>query len=277
MRRIAALLALAGVLALAGIAAATAADPPAPAPGPTAPLRPSALVVAVSLGNPALQAGVLRGREVVLARGFEIAVARVLARRLGIPVGRLVDVRPPQRLLTAGAPPWHIAIAAIQPGRGSRAVALSAPYLTTDLAVVLRRGLARPRRLADLRRALLCVERGDRTLPVVERTVRPTRAPLVAPGRERLVQLVRTGACDAAVIPAFEAGRFVAGQRHALGPVAGRIRNGEGLVVGVARSSGIPVAEVNKRLGRLWGDGTLGRLARTWLGIDPARLPRLRY
>jgi ABC-type amino acid transport substrate-binding protein len=275
MRRIVALLALAGVLALAGIAAATAADAP-PGPAPTPPPRPAALVVAVSLGNPALQAGVVRGREVVLARGFEIALARVLARRLGIPVGRLVDVRPPRRLLSAQAPPWHIAIAAIEPGRRGGAVDLSAPYLTSDLAVVLRRGVARPRRLADLRRAVLCVGRGDGTLAIVERTVRPMRTPLVAPDRERLVQLVRTGACDAAVVPAFEAGRLVAGQRHELGPIAGRIPHGKGLVVAVARGSGISVAEVNRRLGRLWADGTLGRLARTWLGVDPARLRRLR-
>lgn len=274
MKRALVLLALAGVTALAGIAAATAADAPGPPPPPPPP-RPSALVVAVSLGNPALQAGVLKGREVVMARGFEIHLARVLAKRLGVPVARLVDVRPPQRLLTAQAPPWHIAIAGIEPPRGSGPVDLSAPYLTTDLAVVLRRGLARPRRLSDLRTAVLCVARGDGALTAVERAVRPARAPLVASGRERLLQLVRTGACDAAVVPAYEAGRFIAGQRGLLGPVAGRIAHGQGLVVAVARSSGIPVAEVNRRLGRLWADGTLGRLARTWLGLDPARLRRL--
>jgi ABC-type amino acid transport substrate-binding protein len=36
------------------------------------------------------------------------------------------------------------------------------------------------------------------------------------------------------------------------------------------------VTAVNRALGRLRADGTLGRLARSWLGLDPARLRVLR-
>jgi ABC-type amino acid transport substrate-binding protein len=276
VRRIATVLMVLGVLVLAGTAAATAADPPL-APDVAPPPRPAALVVAVSLGDPALQAGVVRGRDVILARGFEIALARALVRRLGSRIDRFLDVRQPGRLLAVpAAPSWHIAIASLQASRAPGAVELSTPYLTTDLAIVLRRGHARPRRLAGLRTALLCVARGDGALPVVARTIRPTRAPLVAAGRERLRALIRTGACDAAVLPAHATGRFVAGQRRLLGPVAGRIAQGDGLVVAVARGSGIALADVNRVLASLRADGTLGRLARMWLGLDPALLRRLR-
>jgi ABC-type amino acid transport substrate-binding protein len=258
------------VAALAVVGPAAAADAPAPA-------RPTSLVVALSLGESGLQAGVVRGRDVILARGLEVELVRILARRLGGRVQRFVDVRPPGRLLAAGAPDWHLALASIEPSRAARATAeLSTPYLTTDLAVVLRRGLERPRRLADLRRHLVCVARGSDALPVVARSIRPTRTPLVAPGRDRLGALLRTGACDAAVLPARDVGRLLEAERGLLGPVAGRIEHGRGLVIAVARDAGVELALVDRELRRLRADGTLGRLARTWLGIDPAALRRLR-
>ena len=57
----------------------------------------------------------MRGREVVLARGFEVELARLLSRRLGGRVERFVDVRPAGRLLASGAPGWHLALASIEP------------------------------------------------------------------------------------------------------------------------------------------------------------------
>ncbi len=259
-------------LALALAASAGAAGTPSPAPE-----QPATLVVALSLGDSPLQAGVVKGRDVILARGFEVELARTLARRLGAPVGRFVDVRPPGRLLAAGAPAWQLALAAIEPSRVARRTAdLSDPYLTTDLAVVLRRGLERPRRLSELRGRLLCGVRGTGALPTVARSIRPARVPLVAVGAERLRALVRTGACDAAVLPALELGRFIAGHERLLGPVAGRIEHGDGLVVAVPRGTAVRVAAVDKELRRLRADGTLGRLARAWLGLDPATLRRLR-
>ncbi len=261
----------AALVALAGSGAARGADAPAqPA------VRPTSLVVALSLGDSGLQAGVVRGRDVVLARGFEVELARVLARRLGGRVDRFVDVRPAGRLLAGTASGWHLALASLQPAGRRAGVALSTPYLTTDFAVVLRRGLDRPRRLADLRRRLLCTARGSNALPVVSRTIQPVRTPLVAAGGDRLGELLRTGACDAAVLPAKDAGRLLARERGLLGPVAGRIRHGNGLVIAVALGTGLERALVDRELARMRGDGTLGRLARTWLGLDPATLPRLR-
>lgn len=262
--------AVVAALAVACAVPAQAADTPASA-------RPTSLVVALSLGDTGLQAGVVRGREVVLARGFEVELARVLSRRLGGRVERFVDVRPAGRLLASGARAWHLALASIEPpGVRHAGVVLSAPYLTTDMAIVLRRGLDRPRGLADLRRRLVCVLRGSDAFSVVGRTIRPVRAPLVAPGLDRLRSLLRTGACDAAVLPAAEAGRLLGRERGLIGPVAGRIRHGRGLVIAVARGTGLERALVDRELARMRADGTLGRLASSWLGLDPAALRRLR-
>ena len=252
-------------------AALHAADSP-----PSAPAPPDAFVVALDLGNPVLQAGVVKGRDVILARGFEVELARVLARRLGGRVERFVHVSSPARLLAANGSGWHLALAGIDAARGSPTGAdLTVPYLTTDVAVVVRRGLTPPLRLADLRATLLCAVRGSDGANAIS-SLAPRRRPLVARGHERLLTLVRTGACDAALVPAVEVGRFVAGHRRVLGPIVGRIHRGAGLVAVVPRGTGLDVNAVDRELERLRRDGTLGRLARTWLGLDPAGLRVLR-
>lgn len=262
---------LVAVAALVGLSVLVPAEPKA-----TTPPRPAPVVVALGLGQPALQAGVVRGREVILARGFEVELARALARRLGTPVGRFVYVPATTRLLASGSSGWHIAVAGLErvPSPGGTS-ALSAPYLTTDVAVVARRGLARPRSLAELRTRVLCASRGSTGVAALA-TLRPRTSPLVVVGADRLRDVLRTGACDAALVPSFEVGRFVAGQRRLLGPVVGRIHRGQGLGIAVRRGGGLEVAAVNRALVGLRRDGTLARLARTWLGLDPAALPRLR-
>jgi ABC-type amino acid transport substrate-binding protein len=275
MRRCSGSLAIAAVLAALVLpAAARAAEAPVPSAEPPAP---ASLVVALGLGNPSLQAGVVRGSEVILARGFEVELARVLARRLGARVDRFVRVSSPARLLTSSAPGWHLALAGIErssAGAGA-AVDLSLPYLTTDVAVVARRGLARPKRLADLRSSLLCAVRGTDAARAAF-SVRPKRTPLLLGGPERLRTAVRTGLCDAAFVAGVDAGRFVAGRSTGLGPVVGRIARGDGLGVLVPRGEGLDVRDVDRELRALRRDGTLARLSRGWFGLDPAGLRVLR-
>jgi ABC-type amino acid transport substrate-binding protein len=269
---------LGAVLVTAIVASATAAVARA-VDGPPPPATPvsTPLVIALGLQSPDLQAGVVRGRDVVLARGFEVELARVLARRLGTRVGRFVYVPSATRLLAANGGDWQLAFAGIEQPTGRTAAAdLTAPYLTSDVAVVTRRGLPAPRRLADLRRLLVCAVRGSAAARAAGSAVRPARVALLVAGSARLLALVRTGACDAALVPAVKVGRFVAGHRRALGSVSARVRSGEGLVAIVSRTGGLDVKAVDRELGRLRRDGTLGRLARTWLGLDPAGLRVLR-
>jgi cystine transport system substrate-binding protein len=275
--RRAALLVAACAMAAAPLAAQAAESPTQPSPSPSGTAPPRALVVALGLRDPAMGAGVVRGADVVLARGLEADLARLLARRLGGQIDRLVALRPTGRLL-AGAPGrWHLALGGIERSRGAGpTAALSDPYLPTDAAVVLRRHLPRPRGIADLRGRVLCALKGSDSARLVSGVIRPGTAPVLAPGDDRLRELLRTGACDAALVPAIEAGRFVRGHGRELGPVTGRIPAGDGYAVAVARGTGLDVATVDRALARLRSDGTLGRLARSWLGLDPARLRILR-
>jgi cystine transport system substrate-binding protein len=254
----------------------TLPEPSTPTITTPAPTPPRELVVALAPGDPVLQAGVVRDGEVLLARGYEVELVRSLARRLRIDRVRFVDRAGAPRLLSGAGGRWQLAVAALRPPRVAvPTVALSAPYLATDQLVLLRRGTARPRALADLRTRILCAVRGtDGYLAAL--SVAPEARPVQARGPARLVQLVRTGACDAALVDAVSAMRLVAGQKALLGPFAARVRFGDGLVVAVRPGAGPDVRAVNRALARLRADGTLGRLARFWLGLDPAALPVLR-
>lgn len=267
--------ALAAALVLVAVPAAARADGTPTAPSPP-PAPPTSFVVALSLEDPLLQAGVVRGRDVILARGFEVELSRVLARRLGGHVERFVYVPSAARLLVSNAPGWHLALGGVERSRGARSGAdLTVPYLTTDVAVVARLGLDRPRRLADLRAARLCAVRASAGARAAA-TVHP-RAPVsLVAGSARLLGLVRTGACDAALVPATQASRFLREGGRTIGRAVGRIPSGDGVGAVVPRGTGLDVRAVDRELGRLRRDGTLGRLARAWLGLDPAALRVLR-
>ena len=260
----------AAVLVALGLPADSRAEDPPPV---VVQPRPTELVVALTLVEPALQAGAVRDGEVILARGLEVEIARNLARRLRIPDVRFVYVRPASRLLAATARPWHVVIASIRPTRSAQSVAdLSTPYLGTDQAVVLRRGLPRLKALADLRGKVTCAVRGSDGVRALAASLPGAARPIQAPSSARLLQLVQTGVCDAAVVDAQDVGRLVAGKGGLLGPITARLEYGDGYVVAVTRGGPIAVAEVARAIRGMRADGTLHRLTRTWLGIDPARL-----
>ncbi len=254
-----------------GLPAEGRADDPPPAPV-VAP-KPAVLVVALSLDDPVLQAGAVRDGKVILARGLEVEIARTLARRLGIPRVDFVYVRPASRLLAATVRPWDVALASV-PSTPAAGVAadLSNPYLASGQAVVLRHGLAPLTSLAALRDSVTCAVRFSAGARTIATTLRPAEGPLLAPNPERLLELVRTGVCDAALVDASAAGRFVAGRGALLGPVRALVPTTGGHVVAVTRDGPVAVADVNRALARMRADGTLHRLARAWLGIDPGRL-----
>lgn len=268
--------AVAGLLVALGLPADSRADDPLAPPVAPQP-RPTELVVAVSLGDPVLQAGVVRDGQVILARGLEVDIARALARRLGLPRVKFVFVRPEARLLAAKNRPWQIVISSIRPSPAASSLAdLSDPYLGTDQAVVLRRGLPRLSRLAELRTRITCARRGSEGAKAIAASVAPVVRPVLTSSDDRLLELVQTGACDAAIVDADGVGRLVAGRGALLGPVRARIEAGDGYVVAVTRGGPIAVAEVSRALQKMRFDGTMHRLMRTWLGIDPARLRPLR-
>jgi ABC-type amino acid transport substrate-binding protein len=254
-------------LALAATATATAAAP--------ATKRPGQLTVALSLPAPALQVGAVRGNEIVLARGFEVDVARAVARRLQLRV-RLVQVGDDRRLVRPGPTGWDVALAQLVPTPArTRSVSFTSPYLRDDPVVLVRRGLPRPSSLAELRRLQLCAERGRRAADTIAARVRPSIRPVFVRDLETLLRRVQTGACDAALAELSRLGPALEGRRGLFGGLAGRIETDRAYAVALERGSPL-LGAVDGAVRALRADGTLRRLASAGLGIDPAKLHVLR-
>jgi polar amino acid transport system substrate-binding protein len=228
------------------------------------------LVVALSLGAPGLQVGAVRGDDVVLARGFEVELARVLVRRLGVARVRFVN-RSRAALLAPGPKRWDIALAQLTAADvAGRSLDASRAYLVGGQAVLLRRGAAPPaslRRLADL---ALCVRASTAGAASV-RALAPSVPPMRVADDDTLLRLVQTGRCDAALVDAARLGSLLDGRRARFSPARLRIGAGEGYVVALPKGSPLGAA-VDEAIARLVTRGVTHRLAERWLGLDPARL-----
>ena len=265
------------VASLLGLVAAALAlgVPSAAAPPPTK--RAGELRVALAMPSAGFQVGSVRGRTVVLAKGFEIDLARELARRLELPRVRFLNERLFSRLLAPGEKDWDLALAEISvtPERARR-VDFSRSYLQADQGVLLRLGLSRvPRSIADLRALRLCAERSSTGAALVIGTIEPKRKPVLVENPSRLSYALFRQRCDAIVAdaPALAVLRGQAPDRY--GPLAGRIATRERWAAAFEQGSPLRT-RVNRALAALERYGTLKRLRERWLGEDTAQLPVLK-
>ncbi len=246
-----------------------------PAAAPT--ITPGWLTVALSMPSPGFQVGSVKGRQVVLAKGFEVDLAKALARKLGLQHVAFVNERRFANLYAAGAKPWDVGIAeiTITPARAQN-VDFSAPYLSVDAGVLLRRELpSAPRSLADLRGLKLCTQRGTTGVDVIDDVIEPTRKPALLTTVDLLLQRVQTGACDAAVfdLPILATLRAQVPDRY--GPIAGRIVTGEQYGVVMQKGSALKPL-VDDAINELLAGPIVDRLEKKWLLIDPGDVPVLR-
>jgi ABC-type amino acid transport substrate-binding protein len=261
-------------LALALVVAIACGAAPAATPPET--ITPGRLTVGISLPSEGFQVGVVRDTEVLYAQGLEIDLARALAAKLGLTPTVFVQSRF-DRLLTAGAKPWDLAIAEITvTDQRRRAVDFSDPYMEVDQGVLLAQTVGPvPRTLAALRPLRICALRKTTGADVAQRTVAPTRPVLLVGNVETLMLSLQTGRCDAVVYDAPALGTLKARAPARYGPFAGVIETREDYAVALPRGSSL-VGPVNRALAALVADGTVARLQRKWLTTNVERLPTLR-
>jgi ABC-type amino acid transport substrate-binding protein len=268
-RRLATLAALVAVAAVAATAPAAGAQAPTKVPGE--------LTVALSMPAAGFQVGVVRGREVVLAKGFEIDLARAIAAQLAIPAVRYVNEERFPALTETGPKDWDLGLAqvTVTEQRASR-VSFSRPYFRADQGVLLNRSVViRPRTLRALRGLQLCAERGSTGADVVRERVRPRRRVRLVGDLSRLEADLYQRRCDAVVADAPQLGVMRARAPRRFGALAGRIRTGELYAATFERGSALRPL-VDEAILTLQRNGTLDRLARRWLTRDVGDLRILR-
>jgi polar amino acid transport system substrate-binding protein len=259
-----------GLAVAAAVAAALAASAPAAQAPPTK--TPGELVIGLAMPAAGFQVGAARGRDVVLAKGLEIDLARAIARRLAIPRVRFVNEPLFSTLLTGGPKDWDFALAEVTiTDARRRRVDFSVPYLTADQAVLVRKGLEPPRAIAALRRLQLCSERTSTGAQLIVERIRPSRKPRLATDPSQLMQLLFRGRCDAAVYDAPVLGVARAEAPDRFGPLAGRIVTGERYAAVLENGSRL-AGPLNRALRALLQDGTVARLQKRWLTADVSKL-----
>jgi polar amino acid transport system substrate-binding protein len=264
------------LLALAAVAAALAtAAGGANARRNALPTRaPGTLTVAVDVGTIGLAEGEIVNGRVVNASGFEIDLARALARKLGVKV-RIVDV-PFARVFTPGAKPFDVSVAHVTiTAKRAKAVDFSAPYFIVNKGVLLAPGIAPPATLAALRGLRVCAQAATTSFDYVRNKLRPRVPPRSFPSPIDALRAVSDGFCDA-MIADLEI--LVAAKREQpdlYGPVAGQIVTHEHYG-GVFQKGSKLRRPVNAALQSLARAGVVSRLATRWFGAGWDKAPILR-
>lgn len=267
--------AAAAAASLVALAAAGAGAQPAPAP---ATMTPGVLTVGVNLPTQGFQVGSVIGTRVVYARGFEIELARAMARRMGVRGVRLVHEPTFARVIAPGAKRWDVALAQVTITAGRRkAVALSVPYFASDQGVLLRRGLPEPTpaALSDLTPLRLCALHKSTGAATIRTRIRPAAAATLYADQTRMMGALQAGRCDAVVHDAAILAVQHAATPERYGALAGALPTGERYAAVLPRTS-TNVAPVNRAINALRRDGTIDALSARWLRLPADGLRPLR-
>jgi polar amino acid transport system substrate-binding protein len=234
---------------------------------------PGTLTVGVDIGTIGLAEGTFVKGKVIDASGFEIDLARALARKLGLRL-RIVDV-PFTHVFTAGAKPFDVSIAhvTITPER-AKAVDFSRPYFVVNKGVLLAPGVTPPATLAALRGLRVCAQAGTTSDAYVRNTLRPRVAPHSFPSPVDALRALSDGFCQAMVA---DLEILVAAQREEpdlYGPIGGQIVTNEHYGAVFAKGSRLR-APVGAALQSLARAGVVARLATRWFGEGWNRAPVL--
>jgi ABC-type amino acid transport substrate-binding protein len=210
----------------------------------------------------------------VRARGFEIDLARALARRLGVAL-RIVDV-PFARVLAPGSKPFDVSISHVTiTAKRARSVDFSRPYFVVNKGVLVAPGVAPPETLAGLRRLRVCAQAATTSIAYVRERLRPGPAPQSFASAIDVLRAVADGFCQAMIADLQILVAARRDQPDLYGPIAGQIVTNEryGAVFEQGSRLRAPVGAALQSLARA---GAVERLAARWFGSGWDEVPVLR-
>jgi polar amino acid transport system substrate-binding protein len=258
------------LVALAVLAATAAVARSAPLSAPTK--TPGTLTVGFDVPAPGFWNGRVTGTTIKNPTGFEAGLAQAIAAKLGI--AKVVFVRAPFGGLFSPAPKKYdfaMEEATITPER-AKVVTFSTPYFTANQGVLIRKGLAKPTSLADLKKIQLCAQADTTGLAYVQHTLRPAKKPLVySASSTAAFDAVEAGRCDALILDVPIVASQARKKPGAYGGVVGQIVTNE--FYGAIMEKGSKLKpDLDSAIKALKADGTITRLTKKWLlnPIPPA-------
>jgi len=223
------------------------------------------LTVGFDVPAPGFWNGHVSGTSIKNPNGFEAGLSRAIAKKLGLT--KIVYKRAPFGTLFSPAPkPFDYAMeeATITAAR-SKVVAFSAPYFNANQGVLIRKGLAKPKSIADLKKLQLCAQATTTGLAYIQHTIRPKKKPLVySASSTAAFDAVEAKKCDALILDVPIVATQSRKKPGAYGGVAGQIVTHE--FYGAVMDKGSKFKPfLDSAIKALKANGTITRLVKKWL------------
>jgi len=261
-----AIAAVVGVCAVAAVTASAQGTPPTKEPGK--------LIVGFDLPAPGFWNGRASGTTIRNPSGFEHSLSLAIARQLKIP--EVEFLRSPFGGLFSPAPKKYdfafeeVTITAAR----KKVVGFSTPYFDANQGVLIRKGLARPTRVSDLKSLQTCAQKDTTGLTWIRSKLRPAKQPLAySASSTAAFDAVESGRCDALILDVPIVVSQSNKKKGAYGGVAGQIVTNE--FYGAVMEKGSKFKPfLDRAIGTLRANGTITRLQKRWLPFT--RVPVLK-
>ena len=203
-------------------------------------------------------------------KGYESAVAYAVAKQLGFAKGQVAwSAVPFNNSFRPGNKPFDFYMAQVSfaPER-ARNVSFSNSYYFVNQAVVANAGtpISRVRTVAGLRPYKLGAQVGTTSYSYITRFIRPSQSPGVYDSNNDAISALNSRQIDGIVVD-LPTAFFVVAVQLENGTIVGKLpQRGARERFGMVFEKGNPLVRcVNRALGRLWANGTIKRLQRTYL------------
>ena len=262
---------LAAALALCAITASIASAQGSP---PTK--QDGKVIVGFDLPAPGFWNGRASGTTIKNGTGFEYSLGREIAKAMGI--SKVQYLRAPfATILVGGSKKYDFALeeTTITVAR-ARVIGFSTPYFNANQGVMIAKGVAKPKNLADLRRLQTCGVKDTTGLSYIQHKLRPPKKPLVYSASTTAVfDAVEAGRCQALIYDVPIIVSQANKKKGAYGGVVAQIVTGESYGAVMEKGSALKPF-VDRAIRKLKANGTLGKLQTRWFGYKDSDFPVLK-
>jgi polar amino acid transport system substrate-binding protein len=251
------------VAAFVAMLAVTAAAGANPLAVPTK--KAGKLIVGFDVPAPGFWNGRATGTTIKNPSGFEYALSQAIAKKLKI--GKVQYLRAPFGGLFSPAPKkYDFAMEEVTiTAERAKVVGFSAPYFDANQGVLIRKGLAKPKSLADLKKLQLCAQADTTGLAYIQHKLRPSKKPRVySASSTAAFDAVEAGKCDALILDVPIVASQSKKKPGAYGGVVGQIVTNEHYGAVLDKGSKLKPS-LDKAIKALKANGTIKRLTKRWL------------
>jgi polar amino acid transport system substrate-binding protein len=261
------------LVALCATLVTAAAASAAPASAPTR--KPGVLTVAFGDSAVGFAQYTLRGNKVEHPRGYEVDIAKGIAKQLGIAKINWVYT-PWTGLFAPGTKKFDVSFqeATITPQR-QKTVTFSTSYLNANQGVLISKKAKAPHSLADLKKMQTCAQVDTTGLDWIKTKLHPDKAPLQYQATAAAFTAVQINRCDALILDVPIVALQKKSQPGVYGPVAGQIVTHEQYGAVMQKGSKLRSA-VDKAIAKLTQNGTIAKLQKKWFNLSFSSIPSLK-